>query len=177
MRPETSILTATGQGIQSVRFADAQVDRTDSSARHKSNAGTNADDIHIAFNGFAINVLFSVPEDLPHWLTDLDQQIDHMAWLEPNFDAEGSPAIRPENREAAKQLVRRLYTERSLQCTDAFPTAQGGVELELETRFWEAAVWVNDPESVEYFVKCSSTKRSGKASLNSIPDKIWESLG
>ena len=99
-----------------------------------------------------------------------------LAWLEQDYDGEGSPAIREENLDVAKQLVRRFYTDRSLRCTDVFPTSQGGVELEMESRFWEAAIWVNDPTSVEYFVKCGSKKHSGKAPPRVIPDKIWESV-
>ncbi|MCH8841391.1 MAG: hypothetical protein IID61_00280 [SAR324 cluster bacterium] len=176
MRPENPILTATDQGIESLPIPDAAGDRTGSGVQTKENTVTDGDNIHIESSGFTINVLFSVPEDLPRWLTDLEQQIDHLAWLEQDFDGEGSPAIRMDNMEAAKQLVRRLFTERNMCCAEAFPTSQAGVELELTSKYWEAAIWVNDPTSVEYFVKYGNKKRSGKAPATVVPDKIWESL-
>ncbi len=176
MRPETPILTDTEQSIENLRLPNASADRTGVGVGTRENAGTVGDDIHIETQGFSINVVFSISEVVPNWLTDLEQQIEHFAWLEPDFDGDGSPAIKADNLDAAKQLARRLYSERSLRCTEAFPTSQGGVELELETRFWEASIWVNDPASVEYFVKFGNKKRSGRAPANIIPDKIWESL-
>ncbi|MCH8074883.1 MAG: hypothetical protein IIC64_03590 [SAR324 cluster bacterium] len=111
------------------------------------------------------------------WLIDLCADIENLGALPDNYDGENSRKIFRENIEAAKFLVVYLYDQRGFRCSGAFPTADGGIELEIESKFWESAITIENTEKVEYLVKIGGKVKSGTALLEDIPDKIWEAIG
>ena len=97
--------------------------------------------------------------------------------MEENFDGEGARRVAPNNIEIAKRIVRLLYEQREIRCIGAFPTSMGGVELEIESKFWEGSVVVEDSERVEYIVKIGKRVRSGKSHPEEVANNILEALG
>lgn len=102
--------------------------------------------------------------------------IDNLAQLAKNFDGEGSPQISRENRDAAKALVSNLFSTYGIQCDEVLPTQLGGVEIEASSQYWELALWVNDPEQIEYVLKYGGSRFSGKSALMDIPGIVWEKI-
>jgi hypothetical protein len=111
------------------------------------------------------------------WQIELEEKIDNIGILPPDFDAEGSPSIKLENMAAAKALIALLYQAKKIKCTDVFPTSKGGIEIEIASTFWQAAIWVDSPTRVEYVVKVGKSTIDGDSDLDDVPEKIWEALG
>ena len=123
-----------------------------------------------------ISVSFSLPGS-PEWLLELESEIEELGALEEDFDGEGGRRVAPSNIDVAKRIVRTLYEQREIRCIGAFPTSMGGVELEIESKFWEGSVVVEDPERVDYIVKIGKRVKSGKSHPEEIAEKISEALG
>ena len=107
---------------------------------------------------------------------ELGEAIDRLGDLKENFDGEGSPPISEENRNAAKLLLTNLLSARGILCDEVFPTAKGGVEVEAETRYWEAAFLVNSPDRIEFLVKTGGRRESGSGTLAEISNLIWREI-
>ena len=127
----------------------------------------------VPIGGGAIQLVVPKKEE---WQRDLEEEIEALCKLEDDFDGEGSLSIKAANIQAAKTFVHQMHTQHQTRCSGAYPTSGGGVEVEIETRYWEAAVTIDNPERVSYLVKRGTVKTSGTAPLIDVPAKIWEAF-
>jgi hypothetical protein len=111
------------------------------------------------------------------WQLEIEKQLEELLSLPDNFDTEGSPHVSPDIVNLARQVIDNLYRSRGIKCTQVFPTSHGGVEIEIDERFWEAGIWIDSANKAEFIVKIGGKRRSGSAVPGDLPEKIWEALG